>query len=101
MSPRFQRLVARVDQPERAGDRGQHQRGIAHGRQLDEPNAPGELRSQLVGSLQREPGLADPARAGQRHQGRIVAQQQRADRRHVGRPPDERGARQRQWTRRH
>ena len=45
-----------------------HGRGIADRRQLDHPDAVGELVGQLGGDLHREPGLADPARTGEGHE---------------------------------
>ncbi len=72
---------ARVVDAERTGDRIGHEVGIPELRQVDEEDAVGELDRELRGGLQREPGLADAARAGQREQADARIAEQRA---HVG-----------------
>ena len=45
-----------------------HQRRVGQRRQLHQPDAVGEIVQQRLGHLQRQAGLAHPARAGERHQ---------------------------------
>ena len=54
--------------PEHGRDRGRDRRRVADRRQLDHPHAVGELAGDLGADLERQPGLADPADAGQRDQ---------------------------------
>ena len=47
------------------GDRRQHLFRLGQSGELDKPDVQATLRLQLLSELLREPGLADPARAGQ------------------------------------
>jgi len=54
--------------PERGRHSVAHRPAVRQRRELAQPDAVGEARTQRVGRLDGEPGLADPAHAGQRHQ---------------------------------
>ncbi len=66
-----------------------HQRRIQNGRQLDKPDPLCELIEKIRGCLQREPGLAGTAGAGQRKQMRGA--EQALDLGQLSLAPDERG----------
>ena len=55
--------VGAVGEPERAGERREDVPGVADRGERDEPRAVGELRRQPARELEREPRLADAARA--------------------------------------
>jgi hypothetical protein len=65
--------TARLADTERLGDGRRHEVRLGERRQVHEADAVGELRRQLGGHRQRQPGLAHSARTGQRHQTRIGA----------------------------
>ena len=65
----------RLAQAERLRHRRGHERRLAQRRQLDEGRAVAVAIPQLLDQLQREPRLARPARAGQRHQPRAALEQ--------------------------
>ena len=69
---------ARLAQAEGLGDRRRHQGGVADGFERDEAFAMLVVGSELRRHMPGEAGLADPARAGQRHQTHISPAQQRA-----------------------
>jgi hypothetical protein len=52
---------------DRVRDRGQREGGLGDGRELDEDDAVGEVECRPAGHLERKPGLARAARAGDRH----------------------------------
>jgi hypothetical protein len=58
-----------------ARDRRQDERGVAHGAEVDEPDAVAEVADELGCDLEREPRLADPARAGERDEPRAASDQ--------------------------
>ena len=60
--------VALRGDAEHRRDRRRHRVRVAHRRELDQPDAVGELARDLRPDLDREAGLADPADAGQRDQ---------------------------------
>ena len=83
------------------GDQREHRRGriidaggAADRGQLSEPRAVGEPRRRLGGGPQRQPGLAHPARPGQRHHPGLP--QRGRGLRQLAFPADERTHRQRQ-----
>ena len=53
-------VAARSD-PQRRRDRRRHRRRVADGRELDQPDAVGELVGKTCSDLEREPSLADTA----------------------------------------
>ena len=61
--------------PERRGDPQRDQRGIFGVAELDQPGTAGKAGHQLAGQPERQPGLADAARAAQ-GQGADLAEQQ-------------------------
>ena len=71
-----QRVGHRVDErrtalrrdPQHGGDRGRDGRGVADRCQLDQPHPVDELAGDLGAHFERQPGLADTADAGQRHE---------------------------------
>ena len=65
---RLRRKAGPVLQAQRARDRVGHQRLLPQLVQPDQPHPAGKRPSQLGGGPQRQPGLADPADPGQRHQ---------------------------------
>ena len=96
---RYRRSASVGRRPARAAD-VEHPRGLGRdvgsrgtGRQIHEPHPVGPPRDLAPGKLQREPRLADAARAGQRHQARPA--QRLADPFEVARPADQRGQRHR------
>ncbi len=68
----LQRLLLRA---ERLRDLRLDERGIAKRREVDEVDAVGEGVRELVRGLHREPGLARPARAGQREEAHAAAEE--------------------------
>ena len=73
--------------PQARGQRVPHRAGIGHRRELTQPRTVGKLADNFRRHLQREPGLAHTAHAGQRHEGRLT--HQLAQRRNLGLAPDE------------
>ena len=68
-----------------------YRRRIGDRRQLEKPNAVGELIGQARRDFQRQPGLADPAHPGQRHQ--PMSLHRRLHLGDLGLTPDEAGGR--------
>jgi hypothetical protein len=93
---RLERLPAALVDLERLGDRRHEERGIVHGRQLDERRAVRIRRRGAVGRLERKPGLAAPARPGEDDQPRVARSQQRGQRLELTLPADESVGRLRQ-----
>jgi hypothetical protein len=83
-------------QPKRLGNRGNNQGGIVKGGQGDETDPISKVTAQLAGDTQRQPGLADATRAGERQQAHFWPSQERADRGHFLFAPNEWGEWQRQ-----
>ena len=73
------RFVRRV-RAERAGQQRGDERGVASLRQRDEAHAVGEVRPRGQQHLDGEPGLADPAGAGEREQADLRVEQAGKDR---------------------
>ncbi|MFD0477099.1 hypothetical protein ACFQ0B_59505 [Nonomuraea thailandensis] len=63
-----------VGQRQRLGDAVRHQRPVVQRRELDEPRAVTVAGPHDGGGPQRQPGLADPTHAGQRHHPEFPAQ---------------------------
>ncbi|HET6551613.1 MAG TPA: hypothetical protein VFG79_24305 [Solirubrobacter sp.] len=71
----FRRLAVEQDRAQRLDDRRGNIVGPPHGRERNEASSVGEVRLERARDLQREPGLADAARTGEREQPeRICAQ---------------------------
>ncbi len=77
--PVQQRPAPDLTHAEGAGNRRQHQIRIAHRFEIDEDHSVGEFRHGIRGDLQCQPGLADPARPGQRHERHVLPPQQFAN----------------------
>ena len=73
------------------GGRGDHHRRVGQRRQIDQPDAVGVAGAQRLGKRNGKPGLADPARPGDRQQAMALAQ--RAQLGEFLRATDERGRR--------
>jgi hypothetical protein len=72
-SQRFEgRPPGSVAQPQAGDDLMGDQAWVTQRRQLHQPNAIRETRQQFLGGPERQPGLADPARAGEGHQPILV-----------------------------
>ncbi len=61
-------VVGDLRQPQGSSDPGDDERRLAHRREVDGHRATGKGRGLAGQHLEREPGLADPARPGDRHQ---------------------------------
>jgi hypothetical protein len=59
---------ATVPDADRPGDDERNEGGAGVGGERNEDHAVGEITAELGRNLEREPSLADAARAGQRHQ---------------------------------
>ena len=94
--PLGQGPTAHLAQPQRLRDRGQDKAGLAQGVEGHEPDAVREVRGDLRGDVQGEPGLADAAWAGQRQQADVRTAQQGGGRRDLAHTADEGGERHRQ-----
>ena len=81
---------AGLAEPERLRDRGQDERGVGDRRERDEEDALREVLDQLGGGLEREPGLARAARAGERQQAHVVPPKPLGDRGHLALAADQR-----------
>ena len=68
------RPVGAVEDADPVSDRRPHLVGAVQGGQADEPRAVREPRFEHASSLDREAGLADPARTGERHQSGVLGQ---------------------------
>ena len=80
-------LTGRRPNPQSPGDLGGHERRVAHRSEIDEEHAVGMTVEPFPGDLEREPGLARAAGAGQREQAGAV--QQVIDLHDLGRSADE------------
>ena len=89
LQPHQGRLAAKLTNAQRRRDGGHHERWIAHWRKRDEEDAVLELVQYLGGHLQSEPGLAHAARAREREQPHVRAQQLAPDGDDVGLATDE------------
>jgi len=78
-------------------DGGEHQRWIRHRGQGDKPHPIGERWPRRFSDRQRQPGLADPTRSGERQQPGLPLAKKIADRRDDILAPDEGGERDGQW----
>jgi hypothetical protein len=76
-------------QAQRLADRDRHEVGVAQLGQFDEPHTVRERAPHLGADPQRQPGLADPARAGQGDQ--AAGGQESSDVGHLLPPTDETG----------
>ncbi len=93
LQPVEQRLVSGFPHAEDLGDGGRHQTRVADRGKVDEGDAIGEIVRGRSRHAQREAGLADPARTGQRKKRNILTQQQVPHRSKFPLPPNQRGAR--------
>jgi hypothetical protein len=74
-----------------------HERGVGERREVDPRHAVGVGVDQVARDAQRQPGLADAAGAGQRHQ--PLRREQPRDRGDLALPPDEAGQGRGEWWR--
>ena len=88
------RLGGRLPHPQHAGHLRRHRRRVVHGGQLHERHPVGMALDPLGGGVDGQPGLADPRRAGQRHE--PVGVERVGDRRQLVGPTDQRGRLERQ-----
>ena len=91
--------IARDREARRLGDRDEDRDRLARVREVDEEDAVGEVLEGVRRRLDGQPGLADPARAGQRHEPDRVAAQQARQLLELGRAPDQGGRGDRQVVR--
>ncbi len=78
--PIGQSTARRLVQAQRLGDRGEHERGVAHGGEGDEDDAVGEGVAQGAGDFDGQAGLADAAGAGAGDERDLGTAQQRLQR---------------------
>ncbi len=96
---RHNRAGVIVPDAERAGDLRQHERRLAERRERDKGGSVRISTAHAVADLQREPRLAHAARPGERQQPDLRPMEEREDRLHHRRPPDERCRREGQSCR--
>jgi hypothetical protein len=89
--PLDDRAVPDLPHAQRLSNDRRDEGGIGQRRQVDEGDAISELTGKAHGNLEREAGLADPARTGQGDERHVVAPQQRAQLGQLACPADEWG----------
>jgi hypothetical protein len=91
--PFADRTVPRLPDAHGVGDGRRNEVGRRDRRQVHEGDAVGESGSHLLGDPQRQPGLARPARAGERNEADAVPPHQVGDGRNFALAADEGGQR--------
>ncbi len=91
----LQRTPASLRDAQRRGDGRGHSRAVGGGRQRHEDDTARERRASVPSRLQRQPGLAAPARTRDGQQAYVIGMQQAGEVPQLTRAADQRGARRR------